>query len=133
MKIKMIILAACMALLASCSSGPSESVMKSQIEESYNKLFNVEFVKLENFDKTNGRESGEDYLADLTYDLEFTKSATELVKEFSKKSGMGLREAAMTIRTITGMSGKFKPGDTKHMDVKGLKFAESENGWVISK
>jgi len=130
MKIKMIILAACMALLAGCSSGPSESVMENQVEESYSKMFKIDFVKINNFEKTNGRESGEDYLADLSYDIEFTKGIGDVAKKFGKKSGLGFRSAGMMLKSVFG---NFKSGDSKHMDITDVKFSESENGWVITK
>jgi len=123
---KLSILAICMALLAGCSGTPSESDMTEQLEQSLNKTFGVEFVEVNNLEKINGREDGEKYIADVAYDLQFIKSS----KEVGKASGVWFGAGVMAVEM---MLGKFKAGDTKHIDSQSLTFAQSENGWVLIK
>jgi len=125
MKVKLIILATCMAVLAGCSGAPSESVMSGQIQKTLNKEFGVEFVEVKDLEKLNGREDGEKYIADVAYDLKFTKSS----KDVGKAMGIGVGAGTM----VEMMLGKFKAGDTKHIDSQSIKFAKSENGWIAVK
>jgi len=126
MNLKLIIVAACMAMLAGCSGTPSESVMSEQIKENWNKELGVVFVEVENLEKLNGREDGEKYIADVSYDIEFTKSSAEV----GESSGIGFGAGTMAVEMLLG---KFKAGDSKHIDSQSLTFAKSENGWVLVK
>jgi len=119
MKIKSIMIVAFMAVLAGCSGVPSETVMSEQIVQSTNKQFGVAFIEVKNLEKLNGREDGEKYIADVSYDVEFTKSSTEVGKAIGN---------TMIIEMVFG---KFESGDSKHIDSQSFKFAQSENGWVL--
>ncbi len=67
-------LAAAALLLAACSGTPGESDMADQIAEKINKQVGVEFVEIDDLEKTNGRMEGEErYIASVEYDLEFMK------------------------------------------------------------
>jgi len=137
MNIKLVVMAACMAMLAGCSGIPSESEMSSQIEQQMNKVYGVEFVKLENFEKTNGREEGNNkYIADVTYDIVYTKSVDEVAKsaDFSSIPGMSqmssIGGSGLKKMIVKSTLGNFKAGDTKHANAE-VAFVKSENGWVL--
>jgi len=138
MKLKLTILAACMALLAGCSGTPSESEMSSQIEQQMNNMYGVEFVKIENLEKTNGREEGENkYIADVSFDVVYTKSIDQVAEsaDLSSIPGMsqmgGFLGGGMVKSVIKSSLGNFKEGDTKHNKAK-IPFVKSENGWVLA-
>jgi len=146
MKFKLTILAACMALLAGCSGTPSESEMSSQIEQQMNNMYGVEFVKIESLEKTNGREEGENkYIADVSYDVVYTKSADQVAESADVSSIPGLSNLSsipglsqsggfgkdLVKTTIKSSLGNFKAGDTKHTKAK-IPFVKSENGWVLA-
>jgi len=132
MKYKGVLFAACMALLAGCSGTPGESAIAKQIEQTTNKQFGVDFVHVDDLEKTNGRKEGDNnYIADVVFDLEYTKNSDQVVDEMTKNTpaGMGRSIAAMTLKSIVG---EFKAGDTKHVETT-VKLSKSENGWVLIK
>lgn len=139
MKIYHLMLAVLVAALSACSGAPSESTMASQIQSMVNSKIGTEFVKVDNLKKVNGMLDGGKYIADLAYDVTFTKGVDQVVQELMQKSGKnefntgGIGLQLMRNQLTMGlqsMLGNFKAGDIKHMKDK-VKFAKSENGWVL--
>lgn len=119
---QIILIGCCLAMLAGCSGKPSESFMANQVNQKIHQKVGVEFVQIENFVKINGREEGDrKYLADVEYDIVFTKGPGAVAKDKSAKWGK------MQLQMLLG---SFKKGGKKHIKAS-LLFAQSENGWVL--
>lgn len=127
MKLKFVVVACCFGLLAGCSSTPSESEIADQIQTRMNQEIGSDFIEINDLEKTNGREEGENkYIADVEYDMEFTKGADEVSSSMAGgPNGFVAMGMLMTL-------GKFKEGDVRHVKAS-YTFAKSEKGWVIVK
>jgi len=142
MQYKWLIFAACIVLLAGCSNKPSESVMADQIEHSINQQFGVEFIEVEDLEKINARKNGDDkYIADLAFDIEYTKSLAEVGAAMREDSPAHpnapqvMTQVLLSSFATMGLKaafGDFKKGDKKHVENQ-FTFVKSENGWVLMK
>lgn len=134
---KNLILILSLTALAGCSGPPSVEEIKEQ-------LVSVVvgdaggIATVENFEKINGYEKGEEkYIADVTYDLVFSKDAKGMLQQAIKKSppatfaamgSEGLALAAFGPAMMDLVAGqKFSIRDT----VTLIKSVRAEKGWVL--
>ena len=82
MKLQCIALMLSMVLLSGCESSPNiETISSLLINQHHTKNFNL-FSNIKNVKEVNGfLESNSRYVADISYDLEFTMGLNELEKE----------------------------------------------------
>jgi len=138
MKFNYLLLTILIVTLSACSGTPSESAMGKQVEGALNKSMKTEFVKVENVEKQNSRQDGNNvYIADLKYDIKFTKSVDDVVSALTQgsnplmTSGLGLRLMRSQISMkLKSTFGNFKPSDVRHAK-DTFKFAKSEKGWIL--
>jgi hypothetical protein len=109
-------------LLAACSGAPSDSRMASQIAGQFNQEFGTNFVQVEHLSESKGHMDGKTrYIADVTYELKFTKSLAEV------------RDAAGPVQALEldVLYGDFHAGDTKHISNR-VVFEKTDKGWVLT-
>lgn len=108
--------------LSACSGTPSDSQMSLEIASQFNHEFGTDFVKVKDLNQTRGHKDGKKrYVADVKYELEFTKSLNQVKDEAGPVQTMEL----------VVMFGDFHRGDTKHMS-NHLLFEKTDNKWVLT-
>lgn len=109
-------LAICM-LFTACSDAPSDSRIASQIAGQFNREFGIGFMRIDHLKQNQGHEDGNGrYVADVEYDLRFTKSLKQVKRE------VGSAQAVIF--------GDFHAGDTRHI-ANRVVFAKKGKGWVL--
>jgi hypothetical protein len=115
------VLVAC-TLLAACSGAPSDSRMADQIAGQFNDEFGTDFVRVDHLSESEGHMDGKTrYVADVAYELRFTKSLAEV------------RDAAGPVQAmeLAVLYGDFSKGDTKQMRNR-VVFEKTDKGWVLT-
>jgi hypothetical protein len=113
--------AACMVLTA-CSGTPSDSRMADQIAGQFNQEFGTDFVQVKHLSESKGHMDGKTrYIADVTYELKFTKSLAEVRDQ----------AGAVQALELDVLYGDFHAGDTKHIS-STVVFEKTDKGWVLT-
>ena len=106
------------AILAGCSSGPSDSVVEDILTSQSDS-----FVSISDVERINGYEEGNKYVVDVRYIMTFKQGFQELVNQSSGFDRMGLQMMGM-------MAGEWEKGDSIEKE-ESLTFVDSENGWKL--
>ena len=129
-------------ILSGCDSAPTNSEIEKLINEKHSESILSSYSKLVDFKKTNGFEkSDNEYIADISYNIEMVKDYKELDKNFRKEKraamkGKGTSEVYVAIKNLAVKYqpiqpfGKFKNGQTKEFSKK-VTLLKTENGWEL--
>ncbi len=115
-----------------CSSSPSEAEIKKELSQFLNQP--VEFVEVTNFKKISGSQSGkEEYIADVEYDIQFTKGMQEALTELESKLADANREPGPlgelgSVGFLMYRFGHFTAGQRHHLNER-VHLIKIEEGW----
>ena len=114
--------------LPGCTNKPSLEEMESLIS----KARSEEFTRVVDFNKTNAYLDGNDYVAEVSYNLQFTKDYNEAMQILKKRKG-GVIDTMQNIveaGVLVTKYGRFNAGD-KFPVKETIHFIKTEQGWRI--
>ncbi|MDM7323193.1 MAG: hypothetical protein P3W87_008010 [Gammaproteobacteria bacterium] len=114
-------------LLSACANKPSERELRTLLAQ---KLCKEGFCKVENLHKQNGYwKDDHRYVAEVRYELVFTKSLREVAVEMSDENGRQSSNALAEL--FLGMVyGDFKAGDRLPRE-EAVTLLKTEQGWRL--
>ncbi len=125
--------------LTACSGTSSKQPNDDEVEQAIRMAVltdgKEQVMSVENFKKLNGRLKPDGtYVADVSYDLVFSKSYTDLKLEYhvdGGKSAAQLGPVATVLYTFQANNGQWKAGSHFPM-TNTIPLVKSEKGWIIS-
>jgi len=122
-------------LLAACSGKPSDGELQQLLANELDAEGPHAIYTIENFHKVNGyMKDDRRYVAEVTYDLVFTKGIKDIAAEAEQQPGGPLEKIGkgMGLMTLGLMYGDFKAGDRLPRE-QAMNLIKTEQGWRIEK
>ncbi|MFZ5467487.1 MAG: hypothetical protein ACOZAI_09530 [Pseudomonadota bacterium] len=122
-------------LLTACSSKPSVNELRDLVADELNAEGPQAIYKIENFNKVNGyMKDDRRYVAEVTFDLVFTKGLQDIAAEAQSQPGGPLEKMGkgMGLMSLGLLYGDFKAGD-RLPRAQTLPLIRTEQGWRIEK
>jgi len=122
-------------LLTACSSKPSVDELRALVVDALDAEGPQALYRVENFNKVNGyMQDDHRYVAEVSYDLVFTKGLQEIAAETQNQPGGPLEKMGkgMGLMALGLLYGDFKAGD-RLPRTQTLHLIQTEQGWRIEK
>jgi hypothetical protein len=116
--------------LAGCASKPSDQAIMTQVSDRVSQQGSG-FWRAENIKKVNGFEKSDRiYIADVTYEVVFTKSLSDATY-LTQQDMPNMMVNALWLMQARLLYGDFKAGERFNKQEK-LTFLKTEQGWQLS-
>ncbi|RJG50452.1 hypothetical protein [Motilimonas pumila] len=132
---RIIILVLALGLFA-CSKAPSDSTMEQLIATQILQGDAGQYIKIDNFNVSGGiQESDNTFIAELSYDLVFTKSLQEIKALKQAQAGEDMMDSVSNsfgVMALQMQHGDFPAGYRLSQQQNGV-FVKTDSGWVLTK
>ncbi|MEO1751854.1 hypothetical protein [Thiofaba sp. EF100] len=121
-------------LLSACASKPSEQELQTLLAQTLCAEGPQSFCKVENLHKQNGYWKDGHYVAEVRYELVFTKGLRDVAIEAERQPGGPLDKLTqgLGLMTLGLLYGDFKAGDRLPRE-QAVTLLKTEQGWRIDK